>query len=567
VSRPRTPWRAICEAFAAEGVEYVFGLPGNPQLLYNDLYEFPQIAPVLVRHETSAVFMAMAYARVSGRVGIVHASPGPGMANLVPGLLEAHYACSPLVCVISAASRADEGRGGFQDSPSLEMVRPVTKWASRIDLPERTTWTMQRAFALARSGRPGPVFVEIPGDVAAMTAEMPEYRVPLPSRPGPDPGAVEAAAELLAQAEQPVIWAGGGVVLSGAEQALIWLAEQLDAPVVTTPSGRGSISEDHALAFGVVGLYRTRSSGRPVDEADAVLVVGSRLEEFQTGLGRYFPADARVVQVDVEPSEIERVFPAGVAIVSDARLALEQLASAIPRAERRPWAADLIAFKQEFEGAVEVECAPDSGPLLTKQIVHALNRVFDDGFVLVNENGGQDLWSYYCPYVKVTTERGCVPPAEQTVMGLGVAGAIGAKLARPEAHAVCVTGDGAFQMFMKEIPTAVQYGAPVLWVVLDNSSLHWVKWIAKATGERYLAVDFEAQPDLAAVAEASGAHAERIELPADLLDALGRARSALEHGRPAVLVCAIETWDYPEGFVEFHREVWGLKLPEEGRVP
>src|SRR5437588_1840665 len=134
----RKPWAAVCDALAREGVEYVFGLPGNPELLYNDLYDHPQITPVLVRHETSAVFMAMAYARTSGRVGVVHASPGPGMANLVPGLLEAYYACSPLVCVVSAASRADEGQGGFQDAPSLEMVRPVTKWATRIDLPERT---------------------------------------------------------------------------------------------------------------------------------------------------------------------------------------------------------------------------------------------------------------------------------------------------------------------------------------------------------------------------------------------------------------------------------------------
>ena len=133
--------------------------------------------------------------------------------------------------------------------------------------------------------------------------------------------------------------------------------------------------------------------------------------------------------------------------------------------------------------------------------------------MLVHENGGQDLWSYYCPFVKVTLHRGCVAPAEQTVMGLGVAGAIGAKLARPEAVVVCVTGDGAFQMYMKEIPTAVQHSAPVVWVVLDNASLHWVKWIARATGERYLAVDFDVQPDLVAVAVASGAHAERIETP------------------------------------------------------
>ncbi len=563
----RRPWRAVCEALAAEKVEYVFGLPGDPQLLYNDLFDFPQVAPVLVRHETSAVFMAMAYSRISGHVGVVHASPGPGTANLVPGLLEALYACSPLVCVVSAASRVHEGQGGFQDSPALQMVRPVTKWATRIDLAERTAWTMQRAFALARNGRPGPVLVEIPSDVAATAAEIPEYHVPVAVRPAGDPDAVKRAAALLAAAERPVIWAGGGVGLAGAEAELVFVAEQLDAPVVTTPSGRGSISEEHRLAFGLVGLYRTRSSARPVDEADAVLVVGSRLEEFQTGLGRYFATDARIVQVDVDAFEIERSVAADVAIAGDAKLVLEQLSDAVTPVASRPWTAELEASREHYEGEVEIECALADGPLLTKQIVHALGRVFDDGFVLVNENGGQDLWSYYCPYLKVTEHRGCVAPAEQTVMGLGVAGAVGAKLARRDAEVVCVTGDGAFQMFMKEIPTAVQYNAPVLWVVLDNSSLHWVKWIARATGERYLAVDFEAQPDLVAVAEASGAHAERVESPGEVIDALGRARASLRQGRPAVLVCAIDTWDYPEGFVEFHQEVWGLRLPEERAVP
>ena len=467
------------EALEAEGVEYVFGLPGNPELLYNDLYE-SSVRPVLVRMETSAVFMAMAYARVSGRVGVVHASPGPGMANLVPGLLEAQYACSPS----SASSRpqaASTKERGFQDAPSLEMVRPVTKWAVRIDLPERTSWTMQRAFAVAQNGKPGPVFVEIPVDVAAAPAEIPGYRRPLVGlRSAGDAAAVERATRLLADSERPVIWAGGGVGLSGAEEALVALAETLDAPVVTTPSGRGSIYEAHRLAFGSVGLYRTRSSARPVDESDCVLYVGTRLEEFQTGLGRYLPATARVIQVDVDPFEIERNIAADVAVVGDATLVLEQLADATPPVRQRPWTAELAAFRAEYERAVESECSPGTtGPLRTKQVVHALNRVFADGFVLVHENGGQDLWSYYCPFVKVTVHRGCVAPAEQTVMGLGVAGAIGAKLARPDADVVCVTGDGAFQMYMKEIPTALQHSAPVLWVVLDNAGLHWVKWIAR----------------------------------------------------------------------------------------
>ncbi len=560
---PRKPWAAVVEALEAEGVELVFGLPGSPELLYNDLFG-SSVGAVLVRMETSAVFMAMAYARASGRVGVVHASPGPGMANLVPGLLEAHYACSPVVCLVSAASREHEGAGGFQDTPSLELVRPVTKWAVRIDLPERTAWTIQRAFAVAQNGKPGPVFVEIPGDVAGTSAEIPPYRRPLVGlRPAGDPDAIERVARLLDGARKPAIWAGGGVGLSGAEAELVSLAETLDAPVVTTPSGRGSISEDHRLAFGLVGLYRTASSARPVDECDCILYVGTRLEEFQTGLGRYLPTAAVVVQIDIDPCEIERCLPADAAIAGDAKLVLAALAEAVRPVESRPWTAELVAHREAFERRVERECAPEGAVLSTKQVIHALNRTFADGFILVNENGGQDLWSYYCPYVKVTTHRGCVAPAEQTVMGLGVAGSIGARLARPHTHVVCVTGDGAFQMYLKEIPTAVQHRAPVLWVVLDNAGLHWVKWIARATGGRYVAVDFEAQPDLVAVAAASGAHAERIDTPGSIDGALARARAALEGGTPAVLVCAIDTWDYPEGFVAFHRDVWGLELPDE----
>jgi acetolactate synthase-1/2/3 large subunit len=564
----RRPWGAICAALAAEGVEYVFGLPGNPTLLYNDLYDSPQVRPVLVRHETSAVFMAMGYARVSGRVGVVHASPGPGMANLVPGLLEAYYACSPLVCLVSSADLAYEGMGAFQETPSLELARPITKWAARIDIPEKAAWTMERAFGLATSGKPGPVFVEVPADVGLAEAEIPDYRPPLRDlRTAADPDLVGRAAEVLAAAERPVIVAGGGVGLSGAEAALLGLAERLDAPVVTTPSGRGAISEAHRLAFGLVGLYRTESSAKAYDEADVALFVGTRMEEFQSGLWKLLPAGHRFVQVDVDAFEIGRNIRPEVGLVGDARLVLEQLTRALPPASARQTTAELVAWKEAFEGRVDEECAPGDGALKTKQVVHALNRVFPEGFVLVNENGGQDLWSYYCPYLKVTLERGCVAPAEQTCMGFGVAGAVGAKLARPDAHVVCVTGDGAFQMFMHELPTAAQYRAPVLWVVLDNASLGWSKWIQRATGERYLATDFEVQPDFVALARACGVHAERLDEPGDVDRAVERARQAMADGQPAVLHCPIDPWDFPPGFVDFHRDVWGLELPEGSAAP
>ncbi len=556
----RTPWRAVAEALAREEVEYVFGIPGNPANLYNDLWEFPSVEPVLVRMETSAVFLAMAYARVTGRVGVLHSSPGPGMANLVPGLLEAFYACSPIVSLVSAAPRPFEGAGVFQDTPSLKLAEPVSKWAVRLDVPERASWTMERAFYLARNGRPGPVYVELPGDVAHAQAPIPAYRaLPDDGRPAGDPTLVRRAAALLDAAKRPVLWCGGGTVLSGAEAALRTLAERLDCPVVTTPSGRAAISEEHPLAFGQVGLYRTRQSARAVDEADCVVYVGSRLEELQTGLGRYLPQRASAIQVDVDPDELGRCVRPDVGIAGDARLVLEALGAAVAPVSGRPWTQELAAFKADEEARVAAECEP-AGELRAKQVVHALDRVFDEGFVMVHENGGQDLWSYYCPYLKVTRPRGCVAPAEQTVMGLGVAGAIGAKLGRPDEHVVCVTGDGAFQMYMKELPTAVQYRAPVLWVVMNNASFHWVKWIARATGERYQATDFEAMPDLVAIARASGCHAERLDSADGLLDALARAKRALADGTPAVLDCHVETWDYAEGFVAFHRDVWGYSF-------
>jgi acetolactate synthase-1/2/3 large subunit len=479
------------------------------------------------------------------------------MANLVPGLLEAYYACAPLVSLVSAADRNYEGMGVFQETPSLDLARPVSKWAVRIDLAQRTTWAVERAFQLARTGKPGPVFVELPADVAATEVEIPPYhRAVGELRAAGDPAAVARAAGLLA------VVAGGGVGLSAAEAALVELAERLQAPVVTTPSGRGSISEAHPLAFGAVGLYRTESSARPYDQADVVLFVGTRMEEFQSGLWKLVPGDARFVQVDVDPFEIGRNIRPDAAVVGDARLVLEQLAAAVPAVRSRPWTQDCIAFKREFEERVDRECSADGEVLKTKQIVHALNGTFGD-YVLVNENGAQDLWSYYCPYAKVTAHRGCVAPAEQTCMGFGVAAAIGAKLARPDAHVVCVTGDGAFQMYMQELATAVQYRAPVVWVVLNNASLGWCKWIQRATGERYLATDFEAQVDFVAVAQGCGAHAERVEEPGQVEDALRRAREACDSGIPAVLDCAIDSWDYPAGFTDFHRDVWGLELPAQ----
>ena len=556
-------WDLIVDALRKEGVRFVFGLPGNPEALYDSLYDASEIEAVLVRHETSAVFMAMAYAKLTRQPGVCFGSPGPGVANLVPGVLEAHSGCTPLVVLGSSASRLKEGKGAFQETPQIDMLRPITKWSFRLPSADRAAWTLRRAFSIASNGKPGPVYVDVPFDVGIAMTSLTRY-IPSdrPIRVRPDPERVKEAVEMLLTSEKPIIVAGGGAVASSASSEIIRLSELLGIPVLTTPCGRGVVPESHPLALGLVGLYRTKVGRKAYQEADLLISLGSRNEEFQTAAWRYFPEGARFIQVDIDPFELGRNWVPDVAMVGDVKLVLKDLIAAISKRVKRkplremPRVKAIMEAKEAFEQEVEAECNDVSIPLKSKRIVHEANRVFGGGTVLVNENGSQDLWSYYFPYYKVLDVDGCVAPAEQTCMGFGVAGAIGAKLAAPERKVICITGDGAFQMFMKELPTAVQYDAPVTWVVLNNYSLGWIKLHEKALGERYIAVDFEAQPDFAAFAGACDCHGERVEAADAIRPALEEALRKNEAGIPAVLDFVVDPWDFPDGFKEFHPDIW-----------
>jgi acetolactate synthase-1/2/3 large subunit len=552
----RYPWQSVVEALEAEGVPHVFGLPGNPRFLYDALYDSTKVKAILVREESSGVFMAMACARLTGKPGVCFGSPGPGVANLLPGLMEAQAACTPVIALASTADTRHEGMGAFQETDQLALVRPITKWSARITDAAKVPWAMRRAFSIAVNGKPGPVFLEIPTNVALGQAAIPDYvPSPKPLRSAGDPAAIEAAAELLARARRPLIVAGGGTVASGARAELGALAELRAAPVMTTPSGRGSIPEDHRLALGLVGLYQSRVGERAYGEADLLITVGSRNEEFQTAAWRYFPESAQYLQVDIDPFEIGRNWVPDVALVGDAKLVLGQLTDSLRH--RGPWETTwsdgLARQMQEYRADVEKECRTDAVPIRSKRVVRELNHVFGGDAILVNENGSQDLWSYCCPYYQVTEGGGCVAPGEQTCMGFGVAGAIGAKLAMPDQRVVCVTGDAAFQMFMKELPTAVQYQAAVTWVVLNNDSLGWIKYHQRNLGDRYLASDFEVQPDFVGIAKANRCHGERVEQPSEIRGALERALRANEEGVPAVLDFVVDTWDFEPGFDRFHQ--------------
>ena len=553
-------WEAIIEALRAEGVEYVFGLPGG-DLFYDALYDAPQIKTVLVREESSGPFMAMAYARLTGRPGVCYGSPGPGVANLVPGLMEAHSACIPVIAIGSASTLATTGMGAFQEVDQLSIMKPVTKWSESITLAQRVSWVMRRAFSLAVNGRPGPVFIEVPKDIGLMESGGLEY-VPsrFPYRCGGDPQDTAAAVDLLLKAERPVMVAGGGAVSSRAFEEVRQFAELANIPVMTTPCGRGIIPEDHPLALGLVGLYFTEVAERVYGEADLLMTVGSRNEDFQSGEQQFFPEGAKYIQIDIDPHEIGRNWIPDTAIVGDAKLVLQDLTGLIrnrlkEKDEDSGRKEALLKAKEEYEDKMEIECLSDAVPIKTKRVIRELNEVFGKDTILVNENGSQDLWSYYFPYYKVLDINACVAPGEQTCMGLGVAGAIGAKLAMPEKKVVCVTGDGAFQMFMKELPTAVQHEAAVTYVVLNNFSLGWIKFNQKRRGERFIASDFTAQPDFVKVAEASMCYGQRVEKPGDIRSALERALDANLKGTPAVLEFIVDGWDFAPGFKRFYERV------------
>jgi acetolactate synthase I/II/III large subunit len=556
-------WKTVVDSLVQEKTKFVFGLVAGPWDFWEYLSE-TEIRPILVRHELSSVQMAMAYARLTARPGIVMDSPGPGVANMFAGFLEANTGCIPLIAPVPSSEMGTEGMAQMQETDMVASFKPVSKWAYRITKPEKVGWGMRRAFSLAAMGKPGPVFLEIPMDVGNAEYTGPPYKHVTIRRLRPDEKDVADAAELIAKSESPVIVAGGGVLLSQAAGELVQLAESLLIPVLTTASGRGSIPEDHPLAFGLVGIYRTRISKKVYEEADLIITAGSKNEEFETGAWKYFPERAKLIQIDIDPFEIGRNLVPDVALIGDAKLALKDLAARIAGKLQKnsihtQRVQDLQKAKSEYEAVVAEECKTDEIPIRTKRVVRELNEVFGKDTILANENGSQDLWSYYFPYYKVLNTGCCLGMPEQTCFGMGVVGAIAAKLTRPDLKVVCTTGDAAFQFSMKEVPTAVQYGAGVTWVVLNNSGLGWEEYYQKYWGEsgKIIATKFDAQPDFVQFAHANKCYGERVEKPSDVRSALERALQSNKDNVPAIIECVVGTYDFPEGFHEFHKIAWG----------
>ena len=449
--------------------------------------------------------------------------------------------------------------GAFQELDITSLMRPVTKWAERITSPGKTPWTMRRAFQMAVNGRPGAVVVEVPQDMGAVEYEIGDYEPGigrLKSRP--DPAAIQEAAGLLAQAKQPLILCGSGAVGSAAGDEVAKLAELAGAPVMTTPGGRGIVAEDAPFALGQVGIYFTEAGEKYYHDSDLIISVGSRLEAFSTLWWSAWPKGAKLIQLDIDPEAISLNWQPEVGLAGDAALSLadlnQALAGRIPQNQAQARLKNIADIKAGYLAKVALETAESGTPLSPAYVLAAVNRVFGKDTILVNENGATDLWSYYWPYYQVLSPGCTVPMAEQTAMGLGVVGAIGAKLARPEQKVVCVTGDGAFQMGMLELPTAAGLQTGVTWVVLNNGKLGWPQWHQVLGDLPRVGTDFAFNPDLTALAQAQGCMGIKVEKPEEVEPALQTALEANRQGKPVVLDFHTEAHKYAEHFVRFHTE-------------
>lgn len=550
-----TGWEAVVAALKEEGIKYVFGMPSSTQDLYDALYDEPTIEAIQVRHEVAGGFMAMAYSLLTGEPAVCFTSQGPGITNLTSAMLESLATCAPVIAICPGTDGTKDGKGAFQETDQMGIMKPITKWAYRVEQAEQIPWAISRAFYLATNGKPGPIYIEIPTNIGRGEYQIPKYvSPPRRLRYAADSKSIKEAIDLLLEAERPLIISGGGARHSRAHKEVRRLSEILGAPIMTTPSGRGIVTEDYPLYFGQVGLYRNEIGIDINQETDLIITIGSRNEEFQTGGWRFLPKNCKLIQIDIDAFEINRNWIPDVPILGDAKLVLKDLINKLDGEPRDKWAERAKKYadiKLAFDRKVAKECEMEEDTIKSKRVVYEINQVFGKNTILMNENGSQDLWSYYSPYYKVLDLDGNVAPGEQTCMGLGVMGAVGAKLAFPEKNVVCITGDGAFQMYNQDVPTAVQYDTPITWVILNSFSLEWPKIGQKELGGRYIATDFKAQPDFAQLAQSYGCYGEQVESLSNLRPALKRALDANLSGKSAILDIIIDPSELPKGFLEY----------------
>ena len=533
--------QAAVSVLESEGVDTAFGIPGASILPFYDALRGSSIRHLTVRHEEGATHAADGYSRATGGVGVAVGTSGPAGTNMVTGLYTAWADSVPILTITGQVPVAQLDREGFQAVDIAEIVKPVVKKSYLVSQPDQVPWVFREAFQIMREGRPGPVHIDLPIDVQLATiAYDPAADGPLPvRRAAPHPAAIERALDLLLAAERPLLMPGGGVILADACAELVELAQLLQAPVVPTLMGWGAIPNDHPLYVGLAGIQtQTRAGNEALLNSDLVLAVGARFAERHTGALDVYRGERTFIQVDVEPTQIGRVFGPDLGIVADAKLALQALVEAARRRvgtgrAATAWAANVPDRRRSLARKTDY----DDVPIKPQRVFQELNEQFDGDTVFVTAIGLYQIWSGQ--FQEVFKPRHYLICGQAGPLGWEVSACTGAKLGQPEKTVVGVVGDYSFQFLMEEVAVACQYEVPFVLVMLNNAYLGLIRQ-AETKYEMNYAVDIAFDEsygiDHVKVMEGMGAFGRRVEHPEDISAALEWAVVTSEERRRPVLV-------------------------------
>ena len=515
--------RALIECLGQVGVEVMFGHPGGAALpLYDALYDAREIRHVLVRHEQVAAHAAVGYHRVTGKVGVCMATSGPGATNLLTGITDAMMDSAGIVAITGQVSTLMIGTDAFQEADVMGMTMAITKHNCLVQTPADLPRMVLQCFLIAASGRPGPVLVDIPRDIAQTEAEF-EFPEQVTLRSGkvppavPSPNQIAAAAQLLGQAARPIIYAGGGIISSNAAAELATLARQARIPVTTTLMGKGGFPETDPLSLGMLGMHGTAYANYAINAADVILAVGVRFDDRVTGRLKDFAPHAKFIHIDIDPAEIGKNKPAHVPIVGDAREALRVLAAQVPSLDCGPWHLQIAEWKERYPLRYR-----QAGETIKPQFaIDEIYRLTKGQAIVATDVGQHQMWA--AQFYLTTQPRTWVTSGGLGAMGFGFPAAIGAQMGRPDALVCAIVGDGGFQMTMQDLASAVEWGLPIKIYIINNKSLGMVRqWQQMFYRERYSHVMLK-NPDFAKLAEAFGAVGITARRPDDVVPAIERS--------------------------------------------
>ena len=524
----RTGAQIIWECLVYEGVTTVFGYPGGAILpAYDAMLDYP-VKHVLVRHEQGASHMADGYARAGGGVGVAMATSGPGATNLVTGIATAMMDSVPMVCITGQVPSKLIGYDAFQETDITGITLPITKHSYLVTRVEDIMPAMKEAFVLAKSGRPGPVLVDITKDAQQAKIDWAWDPSPVKIR-GYRPkltvpqSQILSAAELLAQSKRPVILAGQGIVQSGAMNEVRQFAERINAPVAMTLLGLGGFPASHPLHIGMMGMHGESWVNHAIQEADLLIALGMRFDDRVTGNIKTYAVNAKKIHIDIDPSEINKNVRADAAIVADLREALKDLLEVVKPADHDPWL-KYIGSMKGTSAVHDIQSLPDNGHLYAPHVINDIWRITEGKAIVVTDVGQHQMWE--AQYYHHESPRTLITSGGLGTMGFGLPAAIGAKMARPDAEVWAIVGDGGFQMTQAELSTAAQEGVKVNVAVINNGYLGMVRqWQEFFYDRRYAATPLRS-PDFVKIAEAHGLLGLRVEKRPEVQDVVQRAREA-----------------------------------------